>query len=212
MFDVDKLIDSIEKSQKLLSIKNKDKIRDYFRKNEILSERFNIIKVNHIYEKEIIFMIKHSVSLNFIKKYLEVNNSKLIIDIAKKHKCQSYILSGFTENIKARCFSKNQIIRSCEDFNYICPMCFKPLDIVESKSITGHHIWPFARGGETRKENCLPLHVRCHFEDFKLLHSVLFDSEDPIYSAKYFNSLKNKLYTRQSGMDFILKKHLAENV
>lgn len=208
MFNVEKILDSLEKNQKLLSIINKNKIREYFKKNDILLEKYNIIKVNYIYEKEILFMIKHSVSLKFIKKYFKINSSKLVIDIAKKYKCQSYILSGYTENAAARCFSKNQIIRACEDFNYICPMCFKPLDIIDYKTVTGHHILPFARGGRTLKDNCLPLHVRCHFEDFKILHSVLFDSADPIYSAKYFNKLKDKLMLRQSGMNYILNKYL----
>ena len=203
--NVDKFIETIENNRKLLSIKNKNKIKDYFIKNEILLDKYDLIKSNYLYEKEILFMIKHFVSINFIKRYFKLNSSKYIIDIAKKYKCQSYILSSFTENVKARCFSKNQIIRACEDFNYICPMCFKPLDITNMSTLTGHHILPFARGGETRKENCLPLHVRCHFEDFKLLHSVLFDSSDPIYSARYFNLLKEKLNNRQSGMNYILK-------
>ena len=208
MFNLEKVLDSLEKNQKLLSIINKNKIKEYFRKNDILLEKYNIIKVNYIYENEILFMIKHSVSLKFIKKYFNIGSSKLIIDIAKKHKCQSYILSSYTENAKARCFSKNQIIRACEDFNYICPMCFKALDIVDYETVTGHHILPFARGGKTVKDNCLPLHVRCHFEDFKILHSVLFDSADPIYSAKYFNKLKEKLMLRPSGMEYILNKYL----
>ena len=203
--NVDKFIETIENNRKLLSIKNKNKIKDYFIKNEILLDKYDLIKSNYLYEKEILFMIKHFVSINFIKRYFKLNSSKYIIDIAKKYKYQSYILSSFTENVKARCFSKNQIIRACEDFNYICPMCFKPLDITNMSTLTGHHILPFARGGETRKENCLPLHVRCHFEDFKLLHSVLFDSSDPIYSARYFNLLKEKLNNRQSGMNYILK-------
>ena len=203
--NLDKFIETIENNRKLLSIKNKNKIKDYFIKNEILLDKYDLIKSNYLYEKEILFMIKHFVSINFIKRYFKLNSSKYIIDIAKKYKCQSYILSSFTENVKARCFSKNQIIRACEDFNYICPMCFKPLDITNMSTLTGHHILPFARGGETRKENCLPLHVRCHFEDFKLLHSVLFDSSDPIYSARYFNLLKEKLNNRQSGMNYILK-------
>ena len=210
MFDVDKIIGTIEKEQKILSFKNKSKIKDYFIKNKILLEKYDIIKSNYLYEKEILFMIKHFTSIGFIKKYFKLNNSKYIIDIAKKHKCQSYILSSFTENVKARCFSKNQIIRACEDFNYICPMCFKPLNISDMSTLTGHHILPFARGGETRKENCLPLHVKCHFEDFKLLHSVLFDSVDPIYSAKYFNNLKEKLNSRQSGMDYILRAYFKD--
>ena len=203
--NLDKFIETIENNRKLLSIKNKNKIKDYFIKNEILLDKYDLIKSNYLYEKEILFMIKHFVSINFIKRYFKLNSSKYIIDIAEKYKCQSYILSSFTENVKARCFSKNQIIRACEDFNYICPMCFKPLDITNMSTLTGHHILPFARGGETRKENCLPLHVRCHFEDFKLLHSVLFDSSDPIYSARYFNLLKEKLNNRQSGMNYILK-------
>ena len=203
--NVDKFIETIENNRKLLSIKNKNKIKDYFIKNEILLDKYDLIKSNYLYEKEILFMIKHFVSINFIKRYFKLNSSKYIIDIAKKYKCQSYILSSFTENVKARCFSKNQIIRACEDFNYICPMCFKPLDITNMSTLTGHHILPFARGGETRKENCLPLHVRCHFEDFKLLHSVLFFFFYPIYSARYFNLLKEKLNNRQSGMNYILK-------
>lgn len=209
MLNIDKIIETIEKNQKILSIKNKNKIKNYFIKNEILLDKYDLIRSNYLYEKEILFMIKHFVSINFIKKYFKLNSNKYIIDIAKKHKCQSYILSSFTENIKARCFSKNQIIRACEDFNYICPMCFKPLDIVKISTVTGHHILPFARGGETRKENCLPLHVRCHFEDFRILHSVLFDSEDPIYSAKYFNLLKEKLNNKHSGMDYLLKTYVS---
>lgn len=211
MFDVDKILETIEKEQKILSFKNRSKIKDYFLKNEILLEKYDLIKSNYLYEKEILFMIKHFTSIGFIKKYFKLNNSKCIIDIAKKYKCQSYILSSFTENIKARCFSKNQIIRACEEFNYICPMCFKPLDIVNISTITGHHILPFARGGETRKENCLPLHVRCHFEDFKILHSLLFDSNDPVYSAKYFNLLKEKLSKRQSGMDYLLELYIKNH-
>ena len=91
-------------------------------------------------------------------------------------------------------------------------MCFKPLDINDLKTLTGHHIQPFARGGKTTKDNCLPLHVTCHFEDFKLLHSALFDSTDPIYSLKYFNELKAKLKNEESGITFVIKKLKDKNL
>ena len=71
--------------------------------------------------------------------------------------------------------------------------------ITNIKSLTGHHIQPYAMGGKTSIDNCLPLHTKCHFDEFKILHSALFDSNDPIYSAKYFNSLKERLMQEKSG-------------
>ena len=193
----------LKEEQKERVIRNIEQVKDYF-----LQKCKNNCKdtTEYEYEKEILFLIKYSVSLKFMVKYFNVP-SEHIKKIATKHRCYSQLLSNFTENINARCFSKNQILRSCEEFNYICPMCFKPLDITNIHTLTGHHIQPFARGGKTTKDNCLPLHVHCHFDDFKLLHSALFDSEDPIYSAKYFNSLKAKLQNEKSGIDFVLKNY-----
>lgn len=193
----------LKEEQKERLIKNTEQIQSYF-----LQKCENSCKDNteYEYEKEILFLIKYSVSLKFLAQYFKVPEEH-IKKIATKHRCYSQLLSNFTENVNARCFSKNQILRTCEDFNYICPMCFKPLDITKIHTLTGHHIQPFARGGKTAKDNCLPLHVNCHFDDFKLLHSALFDSADPIYSAKYFNLLKEKLKTEKSGIDYILQSN-----
>jgi len=200
------LLKYIKDEQKVKVDLNKEQIKNYVLRN---TKKYKCI-YEYEFEEEILFMIKHSVSLKFITKYFGINDD-YVKDIAKKHKCQSYLLSSFTENMDARCFSRNQILRACEEFNYICPMCFKPLDITNLKSLTGHHIQPFARGGKTIKDNCLPLHVSCHFEDFKLLHSALFDSTDPIYSARYFNFLKQKLRSEESGITAILKKTKDRN-
>lgn len=154
------------------------------------------------YEKEIVAMIKHSVSLQFISRYFNIHPD-LIKNIATKHKCYSQLFTKHTENIEARCFSKTQILKACEDFNYICPMCFKPLDITNPKTLTGHHILPFAKGGKTTKDNCLPLHVSCHFEEFKILHEALFNTENLIYSAQHFEEIKKKLQEQNSGISFI---------
>lgn len=205
-FSDDELISFIKNDQKSRIIINKEEIKRYYLQNN----NEDIIELNCKYEKEIIFMIKHSVSLKFIVKYLKVSE-KYVKNIATKYKCNSQLLSSFTENENARCFSKNQILRACEDFNYICPMCFKTLDITDINSLTGHHIQPFAVGGKTIKDNCLPLHVKCHFEDFKILHSALFDTSNPIYSAKYFNLLKKKLQKEESGMTSILKSNIVNN-
>ena len=72
MFDIDKIIGTIEKEQKILSFKNKSKIKDYFIKNKILLEKYDIIKSNYLYEKEILFMIKHFTSIGFIKKFCDL--------------------------------------------------------------------------------------------------------------------------------------------
>lgn len=196
------LINLFKEEQRACLIENKEKIKDYFMQNNPLEG----MCVNGVckYEDQIVFLIRHFVSLKFISKYFDVS-PEYVKEIAKKNKCHSQLLSNFTESINARCFSKSQLLRACEDFNYICPMCFKPLDITNISTLTGHHIQPFARGGETNKDNCLPLHVSCHFDDFKLLHSSLFDSDDPLYSAKYFNELKDKLQNVESGITSILK-------
>ena len=190
----------IKKEQKHRVKKNNKQIKAYYLKNN--ASNF-ICSYENEQEKQIIFMIKHFVSINFITQYFNTSPD-YVKKLATKHKCCSQISSNFTENINARCFSKNQILRACEDFNYICPMCFKALDITNIQSLTGHHIQPFAIGGKTTKDNCLPLHASCHFADFKLLHSALFNSEDPIYSAKYFNFLKERLKSEKSGIDFVL--------
>lgn len=193
----------LKEEQKIRVIKNTEQIKNYFlQKCENNCKDTNEYK----YEKEILFLIKYSVSMKFLSKYFKVSEEH-IKKIATKHRCYSQLLSNFTENVNARCFSKNQILRTCEDFNYICPMCFKPLDITKISTLTGHHIQPFSRGGKTIRDNCLPLHVNCHFDDFKLLHSTLFDSNNPIYSAKYFNLLKEKLRNEKSGIEFILNNH-----
>ena len=197
----EELLKYIKDEQKIRIDLNMEQVKNYILRN---ANRYECL-YEYEFEEEILFMIKHSVSLKFIMEYFGISD-EYVKGIALKHKCQSYLLSSFTENINARCFSKNQILRACEDFNYICPMCFKPLDITNVKSLTGHHIQPFARGGKTTKDNCLPLHTTCHFEDFKLLHSVLFDSADPIYSAKYFNSLKEKLKKEESGITTVIKR------
>lgn len=200
------LLKFLREEQKTCIIKNREQIKDYYVKNS-LEDSIENYKYEH--EWEIIFMIKHFISLKFIKKYFNISTD-YVKKIAIKNKCHSQLLSDFTENEEARCFSKSQILRSCEDFNYICPMCFKSLDITNTNTLTGHHIQPFARGGKTTKDNCLPLHLNCHFDDFKLLHSVLFDSTDPIYSAKYFDSLKNKLKKEKSGIDAIIKREKSK--
>lgn len=196
----EELLKYIKDEQKIKVDLNKEQVKNYIFQNKIKYECL----YEYEFEKEILFMIKNSISLKFIMEYFEISD-EYVKAIAVKHKCQSYLLSSFTENVNARCFSRNQILRACEDFNYICPMCFKPLNITNVRSLTGHHIQPFARGGKTTKDNCLPLHVTCHFEDFKLLHSALFDSTNPIYSAKYFNSLKEKLKKEESGITTIVK-------
>ena len=196
------LLLNLKKEQENKALKNKEKIDNYNKKNKLF---FNT-EYKYDHEKEIVFMIKNHVSLKFITNYFKIDE-KIIKDIALRHRCQSQLLSAYTENINARCFSKSQITRVCEEFNYICPMCFKTLDITNIKSLTGHHIQPYAMGGKTSIDNCLPLHTKCHFDEFKILHSALFDSNDPIYSAKYFNSLKERLMQEKSGMDEILKKH-----
>lgn len=196
------LLEYIKEEQKVRVENNVEQVKNYIQQTN-LGDTEETREYEH--ERDILFMIRHSVSSKFIAKYFNVNQD-YIKKIASKNKCQSYLLSGFTENANARCFSKNQILRACEDFNYICPMCFKPLDIRNPHTLTGHHIHPFARGGKTIKENCLPLHVTCHFEDFKLLHSALFNSDDPIYSAKYFNLLKDKLQKEKSGISYLLSK------
>ncbi len=203
----EELLKYIKDEQKVRIDLNREQVKNYILQN---TRRYECL-YEYEFEEEILFMIKHSVSLKFIMEYFDISND-YVKGIALKHKCQSYLLSGFTENINARCFSRNQILRACEDFNYICPMCFKPLDITDVGTLTGHHIQPFARGGKTTKDNCLPLHVTCHFEDFKLLHSALFDSADPIYSAKYFNSLKEKLKKEESGITAIIKRLKDKNL
>ena len=200
-FSDEELLDLLKKDQEYRVSINKEQVKKYFLQNSGFSENDCIF--NH--EEEILFLIRYSVSLKFISKYFNVSEN-YVKNIANRHKCQSQLLSGFTENINARCFSRNQILRACEEFNYICPMCFKPLDITRIDTLTGHHIQPFAVGGKTTKDNCLPLHVKCHFEDFKNLHLVLFTSDDPIYSAKYFNALKEKLSKEESGITSILKE------
>jgi hypothetical protein len=101
---------------------------------------------------------------------------------------------------EARCFSKPQIMKACENFNYICPYCFRMLNPMEKESITGHHIIPYSRGGLTRVGNCLPLHVKCHYDDFRMLHHMLFNNTDSIYGAKYYNDLKRRLNSKESGL------------
>jgi len=191
----------IKEEQKAKRDRNKTQVREYFLRG----------KKDPLYgsltERRIVFLIKHFVSSKFLARYFNLPAAK-IKRIATKNHCYSYLIPNFTENINARCFSKNQILRACEDFNYICPMCFRPLDIVNISTVTGHHVIPFARGGKTTKDNCLPLHVKCHFDDFKLLHSALFDSDDPIYSAKYFNTIKSKLHQKKSGIDFIIEHYV----
>lgn len=205
-FSSKELLKQIRDEQKIKVNLNKEQVKNYILQNK---KRYKCI-YEYEFEEEILFMIKHSVSLKFIMEYFGISD-EYIKSVALKHKSQSYLLTSFTENIEARCFSKNQILRACEDFNYICPMCFKPLDITNINSLTGHHIQPFSRGGKTTKDNCLPLHVSCHFEDFKLLHSALFDSVDPIYSAKYFNLLKEKLKKEESGITSIIKNLKIKN-
>ena len=170
----DELAKSIRDEQEARVEKNKQQIHDYIMKTTSLCCNG---KCEYQYEDEVYFMIKNSVSLKFITSYLNVSEQH-VKDIAIKYKLQSNLLSSFSENVNARCFSRNQILISSVEFNYLCPMCFKPLDITDINSLTGHHIQPFARGGKTSKDNCLPLHVNCHLSDFKLLHSVLFDSDD----------------------------------
>ena len=203
----EELLAFIKEDQKSRTIINKEQVKKYFLQNSIGIDNSCVFE----HEEDILFMIKHSVSLKFISKYFNMSEND-IKNIATRHKCNSQLLSGFTENENARCFSRNQILRACEEFNYICPMCFKPLDITHIDTLTGHHIQPFAIGGKTTKDNCLPLHVKCHFEDFKILHSALFDSSDPIYSAKYFTLLKGKLQNEESGITSILKSRNLNNI
>ena len=202
IYSSNKILKYIKKEEKVKINENKKQIKFYlkntFKNTKNLKDEF---------EDEIIFMINNSISLNFISNYFGLNK-KYIEEIAKKNQLSSKLIKSYNENIEARCFTKNQILKTCEEFNYICPMCFKSLDITNFQTLTGHHIIPFAKGGKTSKDNCLPLHISCHFSDFKLLHSALFDSEDPIYSAKYFNELKNKFQKEESGITLILKKYI----
>ncbi|MDR2527147.1 MAG: HNH endonuclease [Rickettsiales bacterium] len=155
-------------------------------------------------EKKIVILIENYVSIPFIAREFNLSIKQIKI-IAEKNKCSSNLLINEKENRNERLFTKLQIVRASEEFNFICPMCFKTLDVIKINTITGHHINPFARNGETTLSNCLPLHVACHFDNFKLLHRALFDIDNTIYSVRYFNLLKQKLRDLPSGVkDFSL--------
>ncbi|GMO56027.1 MAG: hypothetical protein Ta2D_00070 [Rickettsiales bacterium] len=188
-----------EKTEKNIE-KNVGIIKDYW--NEYTNSMPSYISVEN--EEQIIFLIKNYVSTNFISNYFKITK-KQVENLATKHKCNADLFIKSEKDSNNRLFSKMQVIRASENFNFLCPLCFKTLDITKLNTITGHHIRPFAMGGLTSQDNCLPLHTQCHLDDFKLLHAQLFD-EDVIYSAKYFNLLKKKFKEINSGVSDFLPK------
>jgi hypothetical protein len=188
-----------EKTQKNIE-KNITIIKEYW--DEYTNSMPSYISMEN--EKEIIFLIKNYVSINFISKYFKITK-KQVENLATKYGSNADLFIKSEDKKDSRLFSKMQIIRASENFNFICPLCFKTLDITKLNTITGHHIRPFAKGGLTSQDNCLPLHTQCHLDDFKLLHAQLFN-DDIIYSVKYFNLLKKKFKDEKSGVeDFLLK-------
>ncbi|MDR0571639.1 MAG: HNH endonuclease [Rickettsiales bacterium] len=186
-FDVDDFIKKIDLEVKDRREKNRAIVRDYF-KNIDMSAAMDSYPLE---VREMLDWIYLGVSKEYISKLYDIDLDKLDIHVPDT-KNQTY-----HEN--ARLFARSQKIAACERFNYICPMCFQPLDIRKTDTITGHHIIPYSLGGITNIDNCLPLHVSCHFEEFKILHESLF-GDDILYSWKYYNDLRFKINRIDSGL------------
>jgi hypothetical protein len=184
--NMDDFIKKIDLEVKVRKEKNRAIIRDYFKNIDVTTTDSYPLEV-----REMLDWIYLGVSKEYMSKLYDVDLDKLDIYVPDT-KNQTY-----HEN--ARLFAKSQKITACERFNYICPMCFQPLDIRNTDAITGHHIVPYSRGGLTSIDNCLPLHVSCHFEEFKLLHESLF-SDNILYSWQYYNELRSKIGKIDSGL------------
>ena len=106
-FSSNKFLKFLKKEQREKILKNKQQIEKYNRANK-QHDVNDIFSESEKLEIEVLFMIKYSVSLKFITKYFKITENK-VKEIATKYKCSSQLFSTYTENTKARCFSKSQI-------------------------------------------------------------------------------------------------------
>jgi 5-methylcytosine-specific restriction endonuclease McrA len=198
----DELISRIKEGQFLRRAKNYEIIKDSLKSFcDIKTLKEEIPKLEQI----IVYLISLSISVEYIAKLLKIERSK-ICEIAKQRKITIVNSMNQTYNPKNRSFAKPQLITACEQYNFICPSCFNPLNLENMENITGHHIIPYSRGGLTLTENCLPLHIDCHYENFQELHQYIFNTENVLLTAQYFNQLKQKLQLRRSGLVPLLYK------
>ncbi|MDR2760285.1 MAG: HNH endonuclease [Rickettsiales bacterium] len=185
-FDINDFIKKIGFEVRERRERNRKVVREYFKNiNATVADPFPPEV------EEMLSWMRLGVSKEYISKLYNVRLDDFCIHISNT-KNQTY-----HEN--ARLFAKAQKIVACERFNYICPMCFQPLDIRDMDVIAGHHIVPYSRGGLTNLDNCLPLHASCHLEEFRLLHESLF-TDNALYSWQYYNELRSKINEIDSGL------------
>jgi 5-methylcytosine-specific restriction endonuclease McrA len=191
---------SLKEKHKNKKIVNIDKTRKYYLNffSKIDKKSTNEIK------NKICYLIELGISARYLADFFNLKSEE-IKSIAIENKINSNLFRKYKKETDYRCFSKRQIVKSCENYNFICPVCFCPLDIRHLETITGHHIIPYSQGGKTKIDNCLPLHITCHYEDFEKLHGLQKIS-NRIYTKKHFNIIKKMLKEDKSGIEFLLQE------
>jgi 5-methylcytosine-specific restriction endonuclease McrA len=106
------------------------------------------------------YVLKRLRRLKLIESQKEVLKTIRISDRASKPYAE------FTKSIKKRAFSIG---------NGKCKICNQILGDglhFDHKDINYHHEVPIFRGGLGTLENCIPLHEKCHYDNYKKLHGI----------------------------------------
>jgi hypothetical protein len=187
----------IRQQHKVKSKINNEKTEEYY---EDYVSKINEKPLTEL-KKKICYLLELNISKEYVADLFKMN-IKEIENIAIENKLNSLLFMKYEEKIDNRCFTKRQILKSCEFYNFICPLCFKPLDI-RTEIVTGHHILPYSQNGKTEIDNCLPLHIECHYLDFEKLHG-LQDSNNRIYTKQRLDEIKELFKTDNSGINCLL--------
>ncbi|MDR0423612.1 MAG: HNH endonuclease [Rickettsiales bacterium] len=188
----------IKQEQKDKSELNNFKLKEYY---EDFIRKINEKPFSKL-EKKICYLIGLGISKEYIANIFNIS-MKSVENMAIANKMNSVLLKKYETTSDDRCFSKKQILKACEFYNFICPLCFKPLDIRNLSNITGHHILPYSQGGKTDIDNCLPLHIECHYLDFEKLHG-LHNVNNRIYTKQKLDEIMELFKNDHGGIDYLL--------